>query len=198
MVASTEKERTMIKMTAKILLACLLLVSQSLFAQTPQTVEEIYIARSIPESSPPASAFCAKARTGFENAMLENQYTLQSTATRGSDGLMIDTNVQTIGRIHACFGPTSDFALANFYAEGALGTVTFTGRGECRNAKLAYPEAGINVVRCFLDLSDVSGGRIGGQLTTNSITSRNNLGDKTDPPGYTQASIATIRLWRPR
>ncbi len=36
------------------------------------------------------------------------------------------------------------------------------------------------VQRCFLDLSDVSGGRVGGQLTTNTMDSRNVLGDKTD------------------
>lgn len=188
----------MIKMTAKILLACLLLVSQQLFAQTPQTVEEIYIARSIRESRVWPTAFCEKARTGFDNAIAEDQFTFQSTATRGSDGLMIDTNVQTIGRIKACFGVTSDPALITFYAEGALGTVTFTGRGECRTVKQGYPEPGMIVMRCFLDLSDVSGGRIGGQLTTNSMASRKDLGDKTDPLGYTQSSIATIRLWKPR
>ena len=84
-----------------------------------------------------------------------------------------------------------------FYGEGALGAVTFTGRGECRYAKRDYPEQGLLVMRCFLDLSDISGGRIGGQLTTNTMNSRNNLGDKTDPLGYTQSSIATIRLWKP-
>jgi len=79
-----------------------------------------------------------------------------------------------------------------------LHTVTFTGRGECRLAKRDYPEPGIVVVRCFLELSDLPSGYVGGQLTTNTITSRIRLGDKSDPPGYTQPSIATVRLWRRR
>jgi hypothetical protein len=162
-------------------------------------VEEIYIARSILESRQMSStAFCAKERTGFDAAFADAQYAFQSIATRGSDGLITDANVQTIGRFHACFGPASDPALMTFYAEGGLGTVTFAGRGECRYAKRDYPEEGMIVMRCFLDLSDISGGRIGGQLTTNTMNSRNAFGDKTDPAGYTQSSIATIRLWRPR
>ena len=162
-------------------------------------VEEIYIARSILESREMSSTpFCAKARTGFDGAFADAQYSFQSVATRGSDGLVIDANVQKIGSFHACFGPTSDPAVMTFYAEGALATITLTGRGECRNAKRDYPEQGMIVMRCFLDLSDISGGRIGGQLTTNTINSRSAFGDKTDPPGYTQSSIATIRLWRAR
>jgi hypothetical protein len=31
-------------------------------------------------------------------------------------------------------------------------------------------------------------------VTTNTITSKATFGGHTDPPGYTQASIATIRL----
>ena len=51
--------------------------------------------------------------------------------------------------------------------------------------------------RCFLDLH-ISGGYIGGQLTTNTMRSRQLIGVITDPPGYTQNSIATIRLWKRR
>ena len=39
---------------------------------------------------------------------------------------------------------------------------------------------------------------MGGQLTTNTIGSQNALGAVTDPPGYVQSSIATIRLWKRR
>jgi hypothetical protein len=39
---------------------------------------------------------------------------------------------------------------------------------------------------------------VGGVLTTNTITSKAGFGGETDPPGYTQASIATIRLWKAR
>jgi len=37
---------------------------------------------------------------------------------------------------------------------------------------------------------------VGGLLTTNAMTSAAAFGGDTEPLGYTQASIATIRLWR--
>ena len=161
-------------------------------------VEDIYIARSWRESRNAPTAFCAESRSGFGGSTSEDQFTFRSLATRGSDGLVTDANVQTIGRLRACFGATSDPMLQNFYAEGALASVTFTGRGECRTARQDYPEAGMTVVRCFLELRDLPGGYVGGQLTTNTMRSRKMLGDETDPPGYTQPSIATIRLWKRR
>ncbi len=161
-------------------------------------VEEIYVVRSMKESKGAPTEFCGEARTRFGKTGVEDQYTFQSTAIRGSDGLMINADVQTVGRLRACFGPTADPALFNFYAEGALGAVTFTGRGECRVVKPNYPEPGIAFIRCFLDLSDLPKGYMGGQLTTSTINSRNALGGKSDPPGYTQASIATVRLWKQR
>jgi hypothetical protein len=161
-------------------------------------VEDIYIARSLRESRVTATEFCAEGRTRFAGARFEDRYTFRSTATRGSDGLMIDTNVQTIGRLHACFGSTADPATSSFYAEGALGAVTFTGRGECRTTKRDFPEPGMVVLRCFLELGDLPSGYVGGQLTTNTMGSRNVLGENADPPGYTQPSIATVRLWKRR
>jgi hypothetical protein len=110
---------------------------------------------------------------------------------------MVDTNVNTIGWLRACFGSTSDGTL-NFYAEGVLGEVSFTGTGDCRAFKQDFPEPGITGYRCFLELYDLPSGYVGGQLTTNSVVSRNAIGEKSDPPGYTQPSIATVRLWKGR
>jgi hypothetical protein len=160
-------------------------------------IESIYIARSMRESRIAPTAFCAQTRIGFDRATFEDQYTFRSTATRSADGLMVDTNVNTIGRLHACFGSTSDATL-NFYAEGVLGDVPFTGTGDCRAFKPDFPETGITVYRCFLELRDLPNGYVGGQLTTNSVVSRNAIGEQSDPPGYTQPSIATVRLWRRR
>jgi hypothetical protein len=123
---------------------------------------------------------------------------MQSTATRASDGLMTDDNVNTIGRLRTCIGTTPDSKTTNFYAEGVFGAVTFTGNGECLTLRPDYPEPGLEVARCFLDLRDLSGGYIGGLLTTNTLRSRQLIGVITDPPGYTQNSIATIRLWKRR
>jgi len=160
-------------------------------------VEEIYIGRSVRESQITPTEFCAQARTGFV-ARLESRFTFRSTATRAADGLMVDTNVGTIGSLHACFGETSDPAISNFYAEGLLGRTAFNGIGECHLMKSDFPERGLFPFRCFLDLSGFPDQYVGGQLTTNTVNSLKSLGTETDPQGYTQSSIATVRLWKKR
>ena len=163
-----------------------------------EVVENIYVARSLRESRVAATEFCAQARVGFGEATVEDQYTFRSIATRVADGLMVDANVKAIGSGRGCFGRTADPAVSNFYLEGVLGGAAFKGTGECRRVKGDYPEPGISVYRCFLDIRDLPAGYVGGQLTTNTVNSRNITGEKTDPPGYTQPSIATIRLWKRR
>jgi hypothetical protein len=169
----------------------------ALDAQPASAVEDIYIGRSWRESRQPPTEFCAAARTGFGTASVEDTYTFRSVETRGTDGLILNANVATIGRLRACFGPLPE-SLSFFYAEGTLGDVPFTGRGECRTMRRDYPEPGMSVQRCFMELSGLPAAYVGGQLTTNTVGSRNALGDRTDPPGYTQPSIATIRLWKRR
>ncbi|HEY4041068.1 MAG TPA: hypothetical protein VGM32_04385 [Rhodopila sp.] len=159
-------------------------------------MEEIYIGRSVRESRIAPTEYCSQARTGFDSAIFEDRYSFRSTATRAADGRVVDANVQTIGSLHACFGPTANPANSSFYAEGALGGVSFTGNGECHMVRADFPERGLYPFRCFLDLTGLPADYAGGELTTNSIVSRNTLGPETDPPGYSQSSIATIRLWR--
>jgi hypothetical protein len=161
-------------------------------------VEEIYIARSVRESRVTPTEFCAEAKTGFKST-IEDQYTFRATATRTSDGRMIDTNARTIASGRACFGQTADNpAIANFYLDLHLGNTALKGIGDCRQTKSDFPERGLGVFHCFLSLSDPLSRYVGGQLTTNSIASLKLLGVETDPPGYTQSSIATIRLWKKR
>jgi len=167
--------------------------------ETPRSrVEEIYIARSFRESRDKPTDFCSKIRTGFGDVTSEDHYSFRSISTRASDGKMTNDDVRTIGRLRACFGSTNNPTLQNFYAEGSLGATTFTGKGECLANQTDYPEAGITGVRCFLHLSGLPPEFVGGELTTNSIRSRNVLGGVSDPPGYTQPSIATVRLWKRR
>jgi hypothetical protein len=166
-------------------------------------VEEIYVARSVPESNSPPSAFCAQARVGFSGATREGQYAFRSTATRASDGQIIATSVKTIGSIHLCTGPTSDAAISNFYGEGVFAGVPFRGIGDCHARKSNFPERGLFSFNCFLDLSGLPDPYVGGLLTTNSMQSLSpsglpSVGTETEPPGYTQASIATVRLWKKR
>ena len=160
-------------------------------------VEDIYIGRSWRESRQPPTDFCAPERTGFGRASVEDTYTFRSVEARGSDGLVVNANVAVIGTLRACFGPLPETG-SFFYAEGKLGDVPFTGRGECRTTRRDHPEAGMSAQRCFMELSGLPPAYVGGQLTTNTIGTRNALGDRTDPPGYTQPSIATIRLWKRR
>ena len=178
-------------------LACAQQSQKTEHAAQPAQVEEIYIARSVRESRVAATEYCAEAKTGFKSNV-EDQYTFRSTATRVTDGRMIDTNVKTIGSGHACFGQAANPATRNFYMELLLGVTLFIGRGECLTAKSDLPERGLTVVRCFLDLSDPLGHYVGGQLTTNTVGSLKLLGVDSDPPGYAQPSIATIRVWKKR
>jgi hypothetical protein len=164
-------------------------------------VEDIYVVRSVRQARVPTTSFCDVAKIGFANANIEDQYIFRSISTRTSDGLVTDASVQTVRTAHACFGPTSDPNALNFYAEGQLGGVSFRGVGDCQNNRNYpnYPEGGLGVSRCFLDLSGLPDSYVGGRLTSNSIVSPNSLiGERTDPPGYVQSSIATVRLWKRR
>ena len=178
------------------LLAALAVSPQSL-AQS--AIENIYIARSFRESRTEPTSYCDATRTGFAGTTMEDRYTFRAVATQTSDGSVTDADAGVIGALHACFGPpVEDPASLNFFSEGNLGDVTFTGRGNCLSTRTDYPEPGINGFRCYLDLTDLPAEYAGGTLTTNTIGSRNVAGGVTDPPGYVQASIATVRLWRRR
>jgi hypothetical protein len=177
---------------------CFVLLPITVNADDLSSVEEIYVVRSLRLSREPATSFCAAERTAFPNARSEDHYKFQAIALDPESGMVTDPNVKTVGTLRACFGPTDDARISNFYAEGALGKVSFQGRGECLTPKRDYPEPGANIHRCFLDIVNLPAGYIGGQLTTNTVTSKQSIGLTSDPPGYVQPSIATIRLWRQR
>jgi hypothetical protein len=160
-------------------------------------LESIYVVRSWRESRVAPTDFCNAASTGFPGATVEDRYTFRSVETQPG-GLVRNANVGVVGRLHACFAVPTDSGPIAFYANGSLGEVTFTGRGECRTARSDFPEPGLVVQRCFLMLEGLSHGFIGGHLTANTVNSRQPLGGTTDPAGYSQSSIATVRLWRRR
>ena len=166
-------------------------------AQATQ-VEEIYIARSVRESRIAPAEYCSRTKTGFISDFFEDQYTFRSTVTSAYDGRLVDANIKTIGSGHGCIGRTADPSILNFYLDLQLGHTALKGIGECHLAKSDFPERGLIALSCFLNLSDPLGRYVGGQLTANSITSLRAVGLETDPPGYTQPSIATIRLWKKR
>ena len=115
---------------------------------------------------------------------------------RTENGKVVQSKHTRAAELRACFGATGEPARQNFYAVIKLGSMSFRGNGECLAVKIDFPSAGLFPVRCQLILSGLSAPYVGGLLTTNTITSKAAFGGDTDPPGYTQASIATIRLWK--
>jgi hypothetical protein len=165
-------------------------------AASQTQVEEIYVGRSVSESRTAPTEFCAPAKTGLADPVAEGRFSFRSISINASDGRVLDTNVKTIGSGHGCFGPTVS-GVRKVYAELMIGSKTFIANGECRQ-KSDFPEPGINEFQCSADLSAPDDQYVGGLLTTSSISSLRDVGLETDPPGYTQSSIATIRVWKKR
>jgi hypothetical protein len=161
-------------------------------------LEEIYVLRSIREKHDPVSGWCSSTKIGFEPFPkdAERFFSFWSVRLRPESGKVVRTKQARVAELRACFGATSEPARQNFYAEIKLGSLSFRGNGECRALKINFPEAGLFPVRCQLVLSGLPAPYVGGLLTTNTITSKAAFGGDTNPPGYTQASIATIRLWK--
>ena len=163
-------------------------------------LEEIYVLRSIREQQPPTLDGCAVSKTGFEPFVTDAErfFSFWSVRTRAEDGRVVDAKQARVAGLRGCFGPTEDRARQNFFAEIDLGAISFRGRGECLALGIDVPEAGLFPVRCQLVLSGLPAPFVGGLLTTNTITSKALFGGDTAPSGYTQASMATIRLWKAR
>lgn len=169
-------------------------------AEPSAAMEDIFVLRSIREQHQPADGWCSSAKTGFEPfpADAERFFSFWSLRLQPEDGKVAQTKDTRVAELRACFGATSERARQNFYAEVKLGSISFRGNGECLALGINFPETGLFPVRCQLVLSGLPAPFVGGLLTTNTLTSRAAFGGDTDPPGYTQASIATVRLWKSR
>jgi hypothetical protein len=163
-------------------------------------LEEIYLLRSIRERQTPTATGCAASVTGFEPfpSDAERFFSFWSVRSRPQDGRVVDAKRERVAELRGCFGATAERGRQNFYAEVRLGETSFRGSGECLALMTAFPEEGLFPVRCQLILSGLPAPFVGGLLTTSTITSGALFGGETDPSGYTQASIATIRLWKRR
>jgi hypothetical protein len=158
-------------------------------------IEDIYVLRSLREERSAPTDFCAQSKIGFA-AIREDRFVFKAIVTRPSDGKVIDAISHQAGTLHGC--SDSGVPDVNFYAEGVLAGVTATGKGTCTVVASDHPEPGISSARCFLLLSNLSPPFIAGVLTTNTLISQQAIGGESNPPGYVQPSIATIRLWRKR
>jgi hypothetical protein len=186
------------------LLPAVLFAVHAVFAQPPgprhaqSPVEEIYVVRSLRESRSVPTAFCSADRTGFDSTQFEDRYTFRSVATRSSDGRVTDANVQVIGFLRGCVGQTADPLVVSFYAEGQLAGVSLTAVGQCRAPRADHPEPGTTFMACSFELRNLPAPYVSGHLTTSTMGSRQAIGGISDPAGYVQPSIATIRLWKRR
>lgn len=160
--------------------------------------EDIYVLRSIREPATTEANWCAPSRTGFEPFPTDPErfFSFWSVTTDTDDGKITDAKAKRVAELRGCFGATSERPRQHFYAEIKLGEMTFKGKGECLALNVDFPEPGLFPVRCQLVLSGLPKPYVGGVLTTNTLTSKKTFGPDTDPAGYTQASIATIRLWK--
>ena len=161
-------------------------------------VEDVYILRSIRLSRTDPTDFCSQSRTTFAGSRSEDRFSFVPVTTDSKSGMVRGIDGVATATLRACFGSTDRPETVNFYGEGELRGVRFTGRGTCSTLKNDFPETGIRLVQCFLDLTVADKDYVGGLLTSSTIISRQLVGTTSDPPGYSQASIATVRLWRRR
>ena len=160
--------------------------------------EAIYVLRSIREPHEPVANWCSSARTGFEGFPADAERFFSFWSVQTENGKVVDAKGARVAELRGCFGPTQERARQNFYAEVQLGSISFRGRGDCHALGMDFPEAGLIPVRCQLVLTGMPAPYVGGLLTTSTLTSQAPFGPDTVPGGYTQASIATIRLWKAR
>ena len=165
-------------------------------------LEDVYVWRSIREPHASEIAWCSVERTGFApyptEAEPNRMFSFWSIEVRSPDGRVVNAKVAKAAEGRACFGPTSDPSTLHFYAEGSIGAMTYTGAGDCRALRTDVPEKGIILLRCTLHLRNLPPPYVGGVLVSNTLSSKAALGADTDPPGYAQSSIATVRLWKAR
>ncbi|WP_315750565.1 MULTISPECIES: hypothetical protein [unclassified Bradyrhizobium] len=161
------------------------------------SVEEIYIARSVRQGRVVPSDFCAPTKTGFAPA-LEDQLSIRAVGVRPADGRMTETGDKSIGEMRVCIGQAMDPTLLGTYTEGQLNGIAFTGIGDCRLVRGNLPEDGLLTHRCFLALSGLPEPYVGGFLVSSSLYSKTPFGTESSPPGYAQAGILVIRLWKKR
>src|SRR5262245_2269437 len=117
--------------TAALLLACTAL--SACIAQSPSTVptdsglESIYVLRTIQAQPAPTAGGVVATMTVSEPFATDAErfFSFWSVRTRAEDGRVVDAKQARVAELRGCFGPTSDRARQNFYAEVGLGGISF-------------------------------------------------------------------------
>jgi hypothetical protein len=146
-------------------------------------VEDIVILRSLRLSRVTPTDFCGPSRTGFSEAAAEDRYDFKAVATDAASGKVTNANGARVGTLHACFSPTSDPLISSFYAEGEVGGVSLVGRGQCRTTQRDFPEAGITLFTCQLDLTGLPSAYVGGQTHHEHARIAHHAGSGDGPTG---------------
>jgi hypothetical protein len=165
-------------------------------APSISSLEEIYVLRSIREQKEAVADWCSPSRAGFIAFSTDAERSFSFWSVQMDGGKVVAAKAARVAELRGCFGATEERARQHFYAEIQLGSLSFRGNGECLALAMNFPESALFPVRCQLVLSGLPAQYVGGVLTTNTLTSQAPFGGETDPPGYTQASIATVRLWK--
>ncbi|MGJ5177919.1 hypothetical protein ACQR16_27360 [Bradyrhizobium oligotrophicum] len=188
------------RMMIAVLLSALALLASNGQGRTQggeNEVEEVYIARTLRHGRVVPSDFCAPTKTGFAPA-LEDQLSIHAVSVQSGDARMTATTDKSIGEMRVCIGQAMDPTLLGTYTEGQLNGIAFTGIGDCRLVRGNLPEEGLLTHRCFQVLSGLPEPYVGGFLVSSSLYSKTPFGAESSPPGYAQASILIIRLWKKR
>jgi hypothetical protein len=162
--------------------------------------EDIFVMRSRRDERVPNSAWCSKERTGADpypsGYQLEDVVSMWSISVQAEDARTTSLETRQVGYLRTCLGTSADPKAASFYFEGKIGQISISGSGPCAVTGADFPQVGLSTASCRVIIRSVSAPYVGGQLTTNTLGSRAVLGGQTDPRGYTQQSVATLRLWR--
>lgn len=96
-----------------------------------------------------------------------------------------------MGGFTACFGQPAPGQPLKMYALGKVGSLTWTGVGECNVMKSMPPVRTVVPFNCVLDLSGLPAGYVGGFGASSTLAT--NLGKDADPtahvPGYLSTSV---------
>ena len=169
-------------------------------AATSSAREEIFVLRSLRLERSAKSTWCTAERTGFTPVaggfLFEDRYSMWSVSMQPDLGRIVNAKSHVAGDLHACFAQMEPRGTVHFYAEGRIAGLPMVGNGQCAQVRPDFPQKGVSGWRCHLEIRGLPAPYVGGLLTTNTVNSQQAIGDVSDPPGYVQASIATIRLWR--